>query len=189
MLGKIWFGLIAFGTAYAAVHSGADAVTTGTLNAARLAVETSLGLVGVMCLWLGLLKIAEQAGLVKALSGLLGPVVRRLFPDVPNGHPALASICLNIAANILGMGSAATPIGLKAMQELQELNRDPAEATRPMCTLVVLNTTGFTLVPASVVALRASVGSASPAATVGATMVAAFLATAAGLLLDRFLNE
>ena len=188
MLNAIWFGLLAMGAFVSAATGNIEAVTSGALSAANSAVETILGFLGIMCLWLGLLKIAERSGMVEAIARLMRPLAALLFPGVPRGHPAAGAMMLNVAANLLGMGSAATPLGLQAMKELQKLS-DTDEASDPMCTFVLLNTSGVTLVPAAVVALRASLDSRNPTATVGTTLLASLTATACVLLVDRIINS
>jgi len=187
LLNAIWFGLLAIGVVVAAYTGRIEAVTAGALSAANSAVETIGGFLGIMCLWLGLLKIAEKAGLVETLSKLMRPIAAVLFPELPRGHPAAGAIMLNVAANLLGMGSAATPLGLQAMQELQKISGSD-EASDTMCTFVLLNTSGLTLIPGAVVALRASLDSRSPTATVGTTLVASLAATACVLILDRIVR-
>jgi spore maturation protein A len=187
VLNAIWFGLLAIGVVVAACTGRIEAVTAGALSAANSAVETIGGFLGIMCLWLGLLRIAEKAGLVETIARFMRPLATMLFPELPRAHPAVGAIMLNFAANLLGMGSAATPLGLQAMQELQKLN-DSDEASDSMCTFVLLNTSGLTLIPGAVVALRASLDSRSPTAIVGTTLVASLVATACVLLLDRIVR-
>jgi spore maturation protein A len=187
VLNAIWFGLLAIGVVVAACTGRIEVVTAGALSAANSAVETIGGFLGIMCLWLGLLKIAEKAGLVETIARFMRPLASMLFPELPSAHPAVGAIMLNFAANLLGMGSAATPLGLQAMQELQKIN-DSDEASDSMCTFVLLNTSGLTLIPGAVVALRASLDSRSPTAIVGTTLVASLVATACVLLLDRLVR-
>lgn len=185
MINFVWVFLIACGIIYAGLNGRIDLVTQSALSAAESAVNLSFKLVGVMCLWLGIMKIAEQAGIVKAISFLIGPLIRRIFPEVPPNHPAMGAIIMTISANMLGLGNAVTPLGIKAMQELQKLNRVKDTASGPMCTLLALCTTGFTLVPATIIAIRTAAGSINPAEIVGATLTVSFLATVIVLLADR----
>ncbi len=189
LLNVIWYLLIAGGVFVASSRGQVDVVTKAALSSANQAVETALSLVGVMCLWLGLLKIAERAGLVASLAKILRPLARKVFPSIPKNHPALGNIVMNIAANLVGMGSAATPLGLLAMKELQQLNDTPDTASDAMCTLVLLNTSGLTLIPASVIALRAGLGSSDPTATVGVTLVASAAATFCVVVLDALFRR
>lgn len=172
MLNAIWLALLAGGVLVAALNGQVEVVTEAALGAARGAVEVCLDLVGVMALWLGIMRIAEKAGLVEALARGLRPLMVRLFPSVPPAHPAMGAIILNLSANMLGLGNAATPFGMKAMQELQELNRNPYEASEAMCTFLALNTSCITLIPATIIGIRASFGSSNPTDIVGATIFA-----------------
>jgi spore maturation protein A len=183
MMNKIWLALLLIGFGTAALTGKVEATTSGALDAAKAGVELIISLTGVMILWMGIMKIAEQAGLMEGLARLLRPVIRFLFPTVPKNHPAVGAIVMNLSANILGLGSAATPLGLKAMQELQELNQSD-EASEAMCTFLALNTSSFTLIPGTVIALRAAAGSQSPSAIVGATLVASLGAFAVGIIVD-----
>jgi len=185
MINFIWLLFIAGGIVYAGLHGRIDLVSRSAVNAAETAVTLSFRLMGVMCLWLGILKIAEQAGLVAAVSKIVGPVIRVIFPSVPRRHPAMGAIIMTISANMLGLGNAVTPLGIKAMNELQKLNRDSEAASPAMCTLLALCTTGFTLVPATIIALRAAAGSINPAEIIGATLVVSLLATIVVLIADR----
>ena len=189
MVNLLWVLMIAAGAAVAAAHGRIGVVTDAALASARQAVEMMLGLVGVMALWMGVMRVAEEAGLIRLLARALAPVARVLFPSIPRGHPALGSILMNIAANLLGLGSAATPFGLKAMQELQTLNDDPGTASDAMCTFLAINTSSVTLIPATVLALRAEAGSLNPAAIVGPTLVATCCSTLAAVLADAALRR
>jgi spore maturation protein A len=161
-----------------------EVITQSAINSAETAVNLALKLTGVMCLWLGIMKIAEAAGIVQYFAALLTPVVRILFPSIPKNHPALGSIIMTISANMLGLGNAVTPLGIKSMQELQKLNHNKTTASPAMCTLLALCTTGFTLVPATVIALRSAAGSVNPAEIVGATILVSAMATVIVLLVD-----
>ncbi|MGA7160868.1 MAG: nucleoside recognition domain-containing protein [Bacteroidota bacterium] len=165
------------------------AITKAALDYADTAVTISLGLIGVMALWLGIVKIAEEAGLLKVLTRLLTPVTSRLFPDVPQDSPAIAAMIMNIAANMLGLNNAATPLGLKAMEELNKLNPKLGTATNAMCTFLVINTAGLTLVPATAIAIRAAQGSAEPGIIIGTSIFGAGCATIAGLVSVKILER
>lgn len=189
MLNAIWLGLMVIGVAVAALNGKAAAVTDAAFAAGKLAIETIIGLAGLMALWMGLMKIAEKSGLMEGLASLLRPIVRALFPTVPGDHPAVGAMVMNIAANMLGLGSAATPLGLKAMQQLQELNGDSDEASEAMCTFLTLNTSSITLIPGTIIALRAAAGSVNPAEIVGATLVATVCAGVFGVTLDWLVRK
>lgn len=154
MLNYVWFGIILISVVVGAFTGKIEAVTEAAINSAETAVELALGFIGIMALWLGIMKIAEESGLVELIAKVVRPITVRLFPDVPPDHPAIGSIVLNMAANILGLGNAATPLGLKAMQELQEINPKKDTATNAMCTFLAINTSSVQLIlPATVVGL------------------------------------
>lgn len=186
MINIVWLLLIAGGIIYAGLTGRVEQVTQAAIGGAEQAVDLAFKLTGVMCLWLGMLKIAERAGLVRLVSYLIGPVIRLVFPGVPKSHPAMGAIIMTISANMLGLGNAVTPLGIKSMQELQKLNHRKDTASPAMCTLLALCTTGFTLVPATVIAIRAAAGSVAPAEIVGATITVSLIATITVLVIDRF---
>ncbi len=153
-----------------------------TFSSSKTAFEISLGLTGVLSLWLGVMKIGERGGVVAALSRLLAPVFVRLFPDIPKGHPATGSIFMNIAANMLGLDNAATPLGLRAMEQLQSLNPKKDTATNPMIMFLVLNTSGLTIIPVSILVYRAQMGAAQPTDVFLPILLATFFSTLAGIV-------
>ena len=154
MLNYIWFGMRFVGVAVGTLAGNIDAVTKAAIDMAKVAVNLAIGLIGIMALWLGIMKIAEESGLIRIIAKGLRPITIRLFPDIPDDHPAIGSIVLNMSANILGLGNAATPLGLKAMEELQELNPNKETATNAMCAFLAINTSSVQLIlPATVVAL------------------------------------
>jgi len=159
----------------------------GIIGNAKTAVELAIGLIGIMALWLGLMRIAEKAGLVAVLARILKPVTTRVFPDVPADHPAMGAMIMNISANMLGLANAATPLGLKAMEELNSLNRKLGTATDAMCTFLVINTSNVQLIPATVIALRAASGSANPAEILGPVLVATAVALVVGITTVKLL--
>lgn len=185
MINFIWVLLIVVGVVYAGINGRIELVTMSAINAAEEAVSLSFKLIGVMCLWLGIMKIAEKAGLVQFLSLILSPLVRFLFPSIPPRHPAMGAIIMTLSANMLGLGNAVTPLGINAMQELQKLNHQKDTASPAMCTLLALCTTGFTLVPATIIALRSAAGSVNPAEIVGATLIVSFAATVVAIVADK----
>ncbi len=164
-------------------------VTNSALDYAGTAVNISLGLIGIMALWLGIMKIAEEAGLIRIIANWLKPITKKLFPDVPHDHPAMGSMIMNISANMLGLGNAATPFGLKAMEELNELNPNKDTATNAMCTFLAINTAGMTLIPATAIAVRAAAGSTEPAIIIGTSLFASFCATVMGLTSAKILEK
>lgn len=156
-------------------------VTTAAIDAADVGVKIALGLIGVMALWLGIMKIAEASGMIAILARLVSPITKRLFPTIPTDHPAIGAMLMNIAANMLGLSNAATPLGLKAMDELQELNEDKDTASNDMITFLVINTSAITLIPATAIAIRASLGSANPQEIIVPSLLASTMATIVGL--------
>jgi len=188
MLNYIWFGLMAVSLVVAAFNGTAEAVTKAAVDSASTAVTIAIGLVGVMTLWLGMMKIAEAAGLVAMLGRGLRPALRRMFPEVPAEHPAAGSIVLAIAANMLGLNNAATPLGIKAMEDLQELNGDKETATNPMVTFMAMTTSGVQLIPSSMIALLAASGSTNPTAIIAPGLVATFIGTVAAVVAAKLLQ-
>jgi spore maturation protein A len=165
------------------------AVTAAALDYAAAAVNISIGLIGVMALWLGVMKVAGEAGLLGIITRALTPLTRRLFPDIPPDHPALASMIMNIAANMLGLNNAATPMGLKAMEELNRLNPRLGTATNAMVTFLAINTGGLVLIPATAIAVRAAAGSANPGIIIGTSIIGSGCATIAGVAASRLLQR
>lgn len=190
VLNYIWvaFFLIAFAIAVCKLVFMGDveafpAIMTSTFDTARTAFEISIGLTGVLSLWMGIMKIGERGGLVAALARLLSPVLCRIFPDIPKGHPAMGTMFMNFSANLLGLDNAATPMGLKAMQELQEINPQKDVASNPMIMFLVLNTSGLTLIPVSVLLYRAQLGAANPTDVFIPILIATTVSTVVGLII------
>jgi len=185
------FLLIAFATGAGRELSGTPgvmmAMSKAVIDASRAAVELALGLVGVMAFFLGLMKIAEQGGLLTATARLIAPLMRRLFPEVPPQHPAMGAMIMNFSANLLGLGNAATPFGIRAMQELDRLNPHPGTATNAMVRFLAINTSGLALLPTGVIALRAAAGSSDPAAILPTTLFATTCATLVAVFLTPLL--
>jgi len=189
MLNYIWFGLMAIALVVAFFNGTADAVTKGALEGAKTAVEISLGLIGVLTLWLGIMRVAEAGGLVALLGRLLRPILRWIFPEVPADHPANGAIVLSVAANMLGLNNAATPFGIKAMEELQTLNPDKDTASNPMVTLMAVNTAGVQLIPATMIGVLVAAGSIQPTAIIAPSIIATFIGTVAAVLAAKFLQR
>jgi spore maturation protein A len=187
MINWIWIGLIAFGVIFGAINGKMDEVTKAIFSYAKTAVEISIGLVGVMALWLGLMKIAEEAGLVRALGRAVRPFMTWIFPDVPKDHPAMGAMVANIAANIMGLGNSATPLGLKAMQDLQDLNQEKQTATNAMVMFIVLNATAVTLIPATILALRKD--AVNPTSILLPTIIVTIFNTVVGVIASRMLER
>ena len=186
MLNYIWFGMMFIAVIVGILTGNIDAVTQAAIDMAKTAVEIAIGLIGIMALWLGTMKIAEESGLIRIIARAIRPITIRLFPDVPEDHPAIGSIILNMAANLLGLGNAATPLGLKAMEELQDLNPEKDTATNAMCTFLAINTSSIQLIlPATVVALM---GAAANQIFI-TTILATGLSTIAAIIAVRFLEK
>ena len=186
MLNYIWFGMMFIAVIVGILTGNIDAVTQAAIDMAKTAVEIAIGLIGIMALWLGTMKIAEESGLIRIIARAIRPITIRLFPEVPEDHPAIGSIILNMAANLLGLGNAATPLGLKAMEELQELNPEKDTATNAMCTFLAINTSSVQLIlPATVVALM---GAAANQIFI-TTILATGLSTIAAIIAVRFLEK
>ncbi len=189
VLNYIWiaFFLIAFVTALMRLVFLGDTqvfpeIINSTFNSSKTAFEISLGLTGVLSLWLGIMRIGEQGGVITLFSRLLGPLFSKLFPDIPKGHPVTGSIFMNLAANMLGLDNAATPLGLKAMEGLQELNPKKDTASNPMIMFLVLNTSGLTLIPISIMVYRAQLGATQPTDIFVPILLATFFSTLAGIV-------
>ena len=196
VLNYIWisFFLVAFVVAAAKLIFMGDATVfpammDSTFDMSKKAFEISLGLTGILALWLGVMKIGERGGVVNALARALSPVFTRLFPDIPKGHPVTGSIFMNIAANMLGLDNAATPLGLKAMEQLQTLNPKKDTASNPMIMFLVLNTSGLTLIPVSIMAYRAQLGASQPTDVFIPILLATFFSTLAGIIITSIYQK
>lgn len=189
MLNYIWFGLMAIALVVAAFNGTADAVTKGALDSAKTAVEIALGLIGILTLWLGIMRVAEAAGLVSMLGRLLRPVLRWIFPEVPADHPAAGAIVMSVAANMLGLNNAATPFGIKAMEELQTLNDRKDTATNPMVTFMALNTAGVQLIPTTMIGVLVAAGAANPTSIIAPSIIATFIGSIAAVLAAKVLQR
>ena len=164
-------------------------VTNSAIDYAGIAVKIALGLIGIMALWLGVMKVAEEAGLVKKIANAVKPVTKFLFPEIPHDHPAMSAMVMNISANMLGLGNAATPFGLKAMEELEKINPNKGTATNAMCTFLAVNTAGLTLIPATAIAVRAALGSTDPAVIIGTSIFGASCATVTGITAAKIFEK
>ena len=189
MVNLVWLALIVGGVVVSGLHHNMLPVTQAIVTGTEKAVEVAFGFVGIMALWLGLARIAEESGLMRALARAMTPLVSRLFPGIGADHPAMGSMLMNMVANILGMGSAATPFGLKAMAELQSLNDGKDRASANMITFIALNTASLCLVPATVVALRVAAGAKNPTTIVGPTIIATAFAMVVAVTADRLFRR
>jgi spore maturation protein A len=188
MLNYIWFGLMAIALVVAAIKGTAGQVTTGAVESATTAVQIAIGLVGIMTLWLGMMRVAEAAGLVTIVGRALRPLLRWMFPEVPADHPAAGALVVALAANMLGLNNAATPLGIKAMEELQALNSDKDSATNAMVTFMAVTTSGVQLIPATMIGVLAAAGATNPTAIIGTSLVATFIGTLAAVITARLLQ-
>ncbi|MCM3784053.1 nucleoside recognition protein [Neobacillus mesonae] len=189
MINVIWLAMIVIGFIFAAAKGNIELVTQAAFDGAATGVTVCFGLISVLVFWMGMMRMAEDAGLLTKVAKLLGPVVSYLFPDVPKQHPAMGYILSNMSANLFGLGNAATPMGIKAMQQLQELNPDKTTASPAMCTLLALNTASITLIPTTLIAIRLNYHSANPAEIVGTTLMATAIATFAAIAADRYFRS
>jgi spore maturation protein A len=186
MINGIWLFFIVCGVGYAAITGNIGEVTDSVLKGAELGVGVSIGLISILVFWLGIVNIAEKAGLIEKLSILLAPIVRFLFPEIPRNHPAMGYILSNMSANILGIGNAATPLGIKAMEELQKLNKNKEVATKAMCTLLAINTSSITLIPTTIIGLRMKFEAANPTDIVFTTIIATIISTLVAIIADKY---
>lgn len=187
MVNKIWGSFIIIGVVYCFFTNQLDVLNTEILNSTKSSLDMILKIFPVMALWLGIMNIASVSGLLKKLSQGLSPYLLKLFPEIPKGHESLSYIASNMISNIFGLGNAATPFGLKAMKSLQELNPKKDTASRSMITFLVLNTSGLTLIPTTIISLRMMYGSTNPTEVVPACIIATLVSTVVGLIADRIM--
>ncbi|WP_067728219.1 nucleoside recognition domain-containing protein [Oceanobacillus damuensis] len=185
MINIIWACMAVIGIVYAMFNGKMEEVNQAIFESAGEAVTLSIGLISILVFWLGIMKVAEGAGILKVVTKLFRPVILRLFPDIPKDHPAIGYILSNITANLFGLGNAATPIGIKAMEQMKQLSGTDT-ASRSMITFLALNTSGLTLVPTTVIAIRMQYNSVSPTEIVGTTIITTCISTASAILIDRF---
>lgn len=185
MLNHLWLAMLVVAVLIGGFTGHLKETADGAIDSAKTAVTLALGLIGVMTLWLGIMRLAERSGLVSVLARLLRPLLVRLFPDVPANHPAMGSMVMNIAANMLGLNNAATPLGLRAMRDLETLNRHPGTATNAMCTFLAINTGSVQLISVNAIAVLAAAGSKNPTAIVGTTLLATLCSSIVGLFVVK----
>jgi spore maturation protein A len=189
MVNLIWVFMFVFGILFAAVNGTMEEVNKVLFKSADEAVTISLGLISILVFWLGLMNIAKKAGLLEKLSLLFRPIVIKLFPDIPPDHPAMGYILSNMVANLFGLGNAATPMGIKAMEQMKKLNDDSDEVSRSMITFLAINTSSLTIIPTTVIAIRMNYGSVSPTEIVGTTLIATSCSTIAAIMIDRYFHK
>ncbi|RFU67796.1 spore maturation protein [Peribacillus saganii] len=186
MVNYIWVGMTVIGVAYALINGTMDKVNKVLFTSAQEAVTICLGLMSILVFWLGLMKIAEEAGLLEKLAILFRPAVKKLFPEVPSNHPAMGYILSNMMANLFGLGNAATPLGIKAMEQLKELNGNKNTVSRSMITFLAINTSSITLIPSTVIAIRMNYNSVSPTDIVFPTLIATAISAVGAIFIDRY---
>lgn len=185
MINIIWMFLIVVGIVYGIITNNSSTINSTIIDSTKISLDMVLKIFPVIALWMGLMKIAEVSKLLDKLSKLISPFLIKLFPDIPKNHESFSLIASNIIANIFGLGSAATPFGLKAMDSLQKLNKDKKTATKSMITFLVLNTSGLTIIPTTIISLRMMYGSINPTQIVVACIISTLCATVGGLIIDR----
>lgn len=188
MLNYLWGFMIVIGIIYAALTGNLPAVTNAALDSSKEAVTLCITMLGIMSLWVGLMRIAESCGIIRGTTRLLNPLLRFMFPNIPNDHKANEYISTNIIANVFGLGWAATPAGLKAMDAMGELNHHNKVASKEMCTFLILNVSSFQLIPVNMIAYRSQYGSTNPTAILGPAMIATFFSTLAGIVFSKVMS-
>lgn len=185
----IWYFLIVISIIFGAINGRLNDVANAIFSGTELAVKIVLTLLGIMTFWLGIMKIAEKSGIVEFLSKLLNPVARRIFPELPKDSPIIGDVAMNFSANALGLANAATPIGIKAIEGMQKLNKDKESASDPMCTLLAMNTAGFQLIPATVIAILAANGCKNPTEIIIPTLIVTSSAFISAILIAKLLKR
>lgn len=186
MVNYIWVFMTLVGIIFALVNGTMEEVNKAIFVGAKEAVTLCIGLISILVFWLGMMRIAEESGLLDRLSKLCRPLIKRLFPEVPGNHPAMGYILSNMIANMFGLGNAATPLGIKAMEELKQLNGGKNSASRSMVTFLAINTASITIIPTTVIAIRMNYNSASPTEIVVPTLIATIISMLAAVLIDRY---
>jgi len=185
MINYLWGGMILVSIVVAGASGNIEVVTSSVFDAAERAITVTISLLSIMAFWLGMMRIIEDSGFIDLVKSILKPLAFFLFPGIPREHPAMNSILMNMSANLLGMGNAATPFGIKAMEQMQKLNSSSDTASNEMCTFLALNTSSLTIFPTTIIALRAATGSLGPTEIIGTTLVATFASTVIALLVDK----
>lgn len=186
MVNLIWVALTVIGIVFAMFNGTMDQVNEAVFKGGKEAVTIAVGLISVLVFWLGLMKIAEKAGLLEKLGNLFKPILSKLFPEVPPDHPAMGYMISNMMANFFGLGNAATPLGIKTMEQLKVLNGNSDKVSRSMITFLAINTSSITLIPTTVIAIMMTYGSSSPTSVVGPSILATFISGIGAIIIDRF---
>ena len=185
----IWYFLIVISIVFGAINGTIGDVAKAIFTGTELAVKIVLTLIGIMTFWLGIMKIAEKSGIVEWLSKLLNPIAQKIFPEIPKDSPIIGDVAMNFSANALGLANAATPIGIKAIEGMQQLNKDKESASDPMCTLLAMNTAGFQLIPATVIAILAANGCEKPTEIIVPTLIVTSTAFVSAILIAKFFKK
>lgn len=189
MVNIIWALFIIIGIIYSLISGNFNVINNEILVSGKSALNLLLGMLPLLVIWMGLMKVAEEAGIISSISKMMSPILKKIFPSVPNNDPSLGFIASNIAANMAGLGSAATPFGLKAMKSLQKLNKDKKVASEAMITFLVLNTSGVTIVPTTIISLRLLYGSVNPSVVLPFCIIATTCSTIGGLTIDYLIRR
>lgn len=189
MVNIIWALFIIIGIIYSLISGNFNVINNEILVSGKSALNLLLGMLPLLVIWMGLMKVAEEAGIISSISKMMSPILKKIFPSVPNNDPSLGFIASNIAANMAGLGSAATPFGLKAMESLQKLNKDKKVASEAMITFLVLNTSGVTIVPTTIISLRLLYGSVNPSVVLPFCIIATTCSTIGGLTIDYLIRR
>lgn len=189
MVNIIWALFIIIGIIYSLISGNFNVINNEILVSGKSALELLLAMLPLLVIWMGLMKVAEEAGIISSISKMMSPILKKIFPSVPNNDPSLGFIASNIAANMAGLGSAATPFGLKAMESLQKLNKDKKVASEAMITFLVLNTSGVTIVPTTIISLRLLYGSVNPSVVLPFCIIATTCSTIGGLTIDYLIRR
>lgn len=189
MINKLWIFFIVVGSLFLIVNGKADALNSQILSSGKTTLDLILQIFPLLALWLGIMNIAKESGLLEKVSRFISPILLKIFPDIPKGHESLGLISSNIVANMFGLGNAATPFGLKAMESLQELNKEKDTASRSMITFLVINTCGVTIVPTTIISLRMMHDSTEPTSIVVPCVIVSFLSLIIGLIIDRLFSR
>lgn len=189
MINVIWFFMIFIGLFLSFIKGNAEAVAASAASGASSAVQLAIGLMGIICMWCGIMKVAERSGLTSIIGRILTPIMKVFFPDVPSKHPAMGAIIMNLASNILGLSNAATPFGIKAMEELQKLNTKKDRATDSMVMFLVINSACVQLIPATVISIRAAAGSRNPSEIIVTTIISTIIAASTGIISCKLLQR
>lgn len=189
MINKLWIFFIISGSFFLIINGKADVLNSQILSSGKTTLDLILQIFPLLAIWLGIMNVARESGLLKKASNFLSPFLSRIFPEIPHGHESLGLISSNIIANMFGLGNAATPFGLKAMESMQKLNEKKDEATRSMITFLVINTCGVTLIPTTIISLRMMHDSTEPTSIVAPTILVSFLSLVIGLIIDRLFSR